>query len=289
MQKSSRSTINIVTLILIPCMFLLSTCEPQGERSDKPTLTIGSDIPYKPFEYKTTSQDKHLNARAGELVGFDVEIARAIFEDQLGYQVRFTPASFDGIIPALNNGNFRVAMSAMTITDKRARKVDFSDPYFTAYQTVVVLEDSTIQSLEDLEGATVGVQKGTTGAAAAQQLQKERFNGKLHIKKYDLGPDTFQALLNNQVQAIVNDNQVNKKFILNNENPVRFLKGDGSASKHSENAPPYLTLTTEQYGIAFRKSDDSLRKQVNKAIQTIKKNGTYKKIYQRYFDPSHER
>ncbi len=60
-------------------------------------------------------------------------------------------------------------MSAMTITDKRDEKVDFSDPYFTAYQTVAVRKGSDIKKLEDLKGKTVAVQKGTTGESAAEK------------------------------------------------------------------------------------------------------------------------
>jgi amino acid ABC transporter substrate-binding protein, PAAT family (TC 3.A.1.3.-) len=80
-------------------------------------VVIGSDIPYRPFEYETTS---------GELTGFDVDIAQAVFEDQLGVNYEFKPTSFDSIIPSLNNGNFRIIMSAMTINDTRDEKVDFS-------------------------------------------------------------------------------------------------------------------------------------------------------------------
>ncbi len=62
-----------------------------------------------------------------------------------------------------------------------------------------------------------------------------------------------------------------------------FLKGDGEAAKQGKNAPDYLTLTVEEYGIAFRKDDDDLRKQVNKAIKAIKDDGTYDEIYSKYF------
>ncbi len=65
----------------------------------------------------------------GELVGFDVDIAEAVF-GELGYEHEFQKTSFDSIIPSLNNGNFRVIMSAMTITDERDKAIDFSDPYY---------------------------------------------------------------------------------------------------------------------------------------------------------------
>ncbi|MFB6090671.1 MAG: basic amino acid ABC transporter substrate-binding protein [Halobellus sp.] len=235
-------------------------------------VTIGSDIPYRPFEYETTS---------GELKGFDVEIAEAIFAGQLGVDYEFQATSFDSIIPSLNNNNFRVIMSAMTINETRDQKVDFSDPYFTAYQTVIVRKGSSISSKSDLKGHPVGVQKGTTGANAAEELKSE-FGGDLDLKKYDQINGAFQALINGQVDAVINDNTVNAEFA-NKRDDVVFLKGEGVAAESDQQAPPYLTLTIENYGIAFREDDDAFRKRVNEALAAIKENGTYDEIYSKYF------
>jgi polar amino acid transport system substrate-binding protein len=235
-------------------------------------VVIGSDIPYRPFEYETA---------AGELKGFDVEIADAIFAGQLGVDYEFKKTSFDTIIPSLNNGNFRVIMSAMTINDERAQQVDFSDPYFTAYQTIIVREDSDISAREDLRGIAVGVQKGTTGLGAAEQLQEE-FDGDLQLKEYDQITGAFDALMNGQVDAVINDNTVNAEFV-NNQEGVRFVEGEGAAAEQGENAPPYLTLTVENYGIAFRQDDDAFRQRVNEALAAIKEDGTYDEIYSNYF------
>ncbi|MFB6118749.1 basic amino acid ABC transporter substrate-binding protein [Halosegnis sp.] len=250
----------------------LAGCTGLGGGGSEDTVTIGSDIPYQPFEYRTEE---------GELVGFDVEIANAVFGDQLGLTPEFEKTSFDGIIPSLNNRNFRVIMSAMTINEERAQKVDFSDPYFTAYQTVLILKDSGITAKEDLRGQNIGVQKGTTGEGAAEAL-KEEFDGELTIKSYDQITGAFDALLNNQVDAVINDNTVSARFAKEREEVV-FLEGEGEAAAQGKDAPPYLTLTVEEYGIAFRQDDDEFRKQVNEALATIREDGTYDKIYDKYF------
>ena len=239
---------------------------------DDGVVTIGSDIPYNPFEYRTED---------GDLTGFDVDIAEAVFVDQLGLEYEFQTSAFDTIIGSLNNENFRVIMSAMTINDERDERVDFSDPYFTAYQTVIVPEGSDITAQEDLRGVTAGVQKGTTGEAAAEGLQEE-FDGELEIQSYDQITGAFDALLNGQIDVVINDNTVNAEFV-SEQDSVQFLEGEGAAAAEGENAPPYLTLTVENYGIAFREDDDEFLEAVNDALAAIRESGRYDEIYGEYF------
>jgi len=247
----------------------------QAAAQDGGVVQIGSDIPYKPFEYRT---------QAGDLTGFDVDLAAAIFEDQMNRDYEFVQTGFDTIIPSLNNGNFRVIMSAMTINEERAQQVDFSEPYFVAYQTVAVLQDSDVQSVDDLKGQTVAVQKGTTGETAAEELKQE-FGGDLTIDSYDRIPGAFNALLRNQAVAVINDNSVNVQYSQDNEN-VKLLQGEGEAAQQSESAPDYLTLTVEEYGIAFRQDDDQFRQQVNEALDAVIRSGTYEELYSEYFSGS---
>ena len=241
-------------------------------QDDDEVIRIGSDIPYKPFEYRNEQ---------GDLVGFDVDIAEAVFAEQMDREYEFVQTGFDTIIPSLNNGNFRIIMSAMTINDERAERVDFSDPYFLAFQTVAILEGSDVQSLDDLRGQTVAVQKGTTGEAAAEELQEE-FDGDLTIDSYDQIPGAFNALINGQAAAVINDNAVNLQYTEDQDNIV-MLEGEGEAAQEFEEAPPYLTLTVERYGIAFRQDDDEFREQVNEALAAVKDSGRYAEIYQEYF------
>ena len=243
-----------------------------GTDDESETIRIGSDIPYPPFEYRN---------EAGELIGFDVEIAEAVFADQLGLDYEFQETGFDGIIASLNNANFRVIMSAMTITEDRAERVDFSDPYYTAYQTVLILEDGGIGSREDLRGEAVAVQRGTTGEIAAEELQDE-FDGDLEIQSYDQVTGAFDALLNNQVSAVISDDTPNSEFAAENDG-VTLLQGDGVAVDEEGDAPDFLTLSIEQYGIAFRQDDNEFREDVNEALAAIREDGTYDEIYDEYF------
>jgi polar amino acid transport system substrate-binding protein len=236
------------------------------------TIRVASGIPYPPFEMMEN----------GEPTGFDYDMGAAIFEDHMGREMEFLDRSFDGIISGLQNGNYRVIMSAMTITEDRKEKVDFSDPYFTAYQAVSVLENSDISSKADLRGKTVAVQKGTTGANAADELKTE-FDGELTVSRYDSSASAFNAVLNNQAVAVINDNTVSAEYVNENDEALRFVMGDGVAAEQRDDPPEYPTLSIEEYGIAFRKGDDEFREQVNDVLETLRDNGTYDDIYSSYF------
>ena len=246
--------------------------ETESDGTEAEPIRVASGIPYPPFEMMEN----------GEPTGFDYDMGVAIFEDQFGREMEFLDRSFDGIIPGLQNGNYRVIMSAMTITEERQEKVDFSDPYFTAYQTVAVLEDSDISSKADLRGTTVAVQRGTTGANAAEDLKTE-FDGELSISRFDSSASAFQAVLNNQAVGVINDNTVSAEYVNENDEELRFVMGDGVAAEERDDAPDYLTLSIEEYGIAFRQDDDEFRERVNEALATIRENGTYDDIYSTYF------
>jgi len=235
------------------------------------TYVIGSGIPYKPFEYRNNS---------GELIGFDVEVVDNVF-GELGWDYEFQKQSFDILIQSLNNGDIDAIMSAMTITEERKEKVDYTYPYFTAYQTVVVLENSPIKTLEDLEGVTVGVQKGTTGMLATERVKEEQFDGNLTIERYDLTPDSFDALINNQVDAVVTDSSSSLPYVQNNEN-VRLLMGDGEAVEQGvEDPPDYLTLTVEDYAMAWPNGSDKVEP-VSEVMEKFVGSEEYEEIYDKY-------
>ena len=222
-------------------------------------LTVGSDIPYEPMEF----------GRAPDYEGFDIDLVNAIAE-RLGLEVSIQKTPFDTIFRDLAQGRFDMVASSTTITEERQRTVDFSNPYFDADQSIIVGEDSDIQSVDDLEGETIGAQLGTTGADSAQ----EEIEGTESVRTYDLADDAFQALQAGQIAAVVIDFPV---------------------ARHAEQEQEGLKLvqtiqTNELYGLAFAKESDALIEAVNGALDEIKEDGTYEEIYRKWFnqDPPEE-
>jgi polar amino acid transport system substrate-binding protein len=214
-------------------------------------LTVGSDIPYPPFE----------QGKAGNYTGFDIELMEAIAE-KMGRKAEFQDTSFETIFRDVAQGKFEAVVSAATITDEREKAVDFSNPYYLSEQAVLVKEGSDIKSLEDLEGKAVGVQQGTTGL----ELAKEEL-GSAEVRPFPEGPDAVNALKAGTVEGVVIDAPVA-------QNAVEKSGGIEIAEK---------VPTEETYGIAVAQGEEGLLDEINKALKEVEDDGTYKKIYEKWF------
>jgi ABC-type amino acid transport substrate-binding protein len=214
-------------------------------------LTVGSDIPYPPFE----------QGKPGNYTGFDIELLEAIGE-KIGRTPEFQDTSFETIFRDVAQGKFEAVISAATIEDEREKAVDFSNPYYLSEQAVLVTEGSPIKSLEDLEGKTVAAQQGTTGL----KLGKEELSGS-EIRPYPEGPDAINALKSGTVEGVIIDAPVA-------QNAVEKSGGVEIAEK---------VPTEEEYGIAVAPGDEELLEEINKGLEEVEKDGTYKKIYEKWF------
>jgi ABC-type amino acid transport substrate-binding protein len=214
-------------------------------------LTVGSDIPYPPFE----------QGKPGNYTGFDIELLEAVGK-AIGREVEFEDTSFDTIFLDLARGNFDVVASAATITDEREKTVDFTNPYYISEQAILVKEGSDIDSVEKLAGTTVGVQQGTTGQ---EFVEEEGEAGDL--RKYPQGPDAVNALQNGTVDAVVIDIPV---------------------AENAENAGTGVEISTaipteEEYGFAVKQGESELLEELNEGLKEVIDDGTYAKLYEQWF------
>jgi ABC-type amino acid transport substrate-binding protein len=262
MMKSWFGIILPVTLV-IAIALVLTGCggggggqgDGGGQGGGGEQITVASDIAYPPFEF----------VRNGKPVGFDIDLMREIGK-RAGFTPDFKNVTFDGIIPGLGNNLYDASITAMTITKEREQSVDFSDPYFNADQSLLVQSESPIKSVDDIGDGTVGVQLGTTGELKAKELKKE---GKIkgEVRTFDTTTDAFSALENGQIQAVINDFPVS----------AYRAKTGGESLEVVQTIP-----TGEQYGVSFPEDSD-LVDPVNKALEEIKKDGTYAKLYEKWF------
>jgi len=216
------------------------------------TLTVGSDIPYPPFEQKSES---------GGYTGFDVELMGAIGKE-IGREPEFIDSSFETIFRDVAQGKFEAVMSAATITEEREKVVSFSLPYYLSEQAILVKEGSDIKGLADLKGKVVAAQQGTTGL----ELGKEKAEAS-ELRPYPEGPDADNALKAGTVEAVIIDAPVAKQ-------QAEELGGIEIVEK---------VPTDETYGIAVAKDNTELVEQINEGLKKAIEDGSYTKVYEKWF------
>ncbi len=217
------------------------------------TLKTCTHLPYAPFQVK----------KGGKIVGFDVDLVDLVAKElKVPQEIVNTP--FEGIETGqdFNIRKCDLAAAGMTITDKRKKVMDFSDPYFEATQALITKKGKPYKKVEDLKGKKLGYQKATTGAEYA----KKHGQGVDLVEFEDLGL-LLTAVKTGQVDAGINDNGVLFDYV--KQNPDTAV----AAEFH----------TGEHYGIGVRKGDDALRKKINEVLKKARSDGSYDKIYKKWF------
>lgn len=228
--------------------------KPVGN-ADKPLL-VGTDAAYAPFE--TQSADK-------TLTGFDIEVLTAIGE-KAGLKLQFINTPWEGLFTQLGSGDRDILISAITINEARKKQMDFSDSYFEAVQLIAVPTASKVKKLEDLKPLKIGVQNGTTGDDIVSALVGKNSP---NIKRFEGTPLAIKELQNGGVDAVVADNGVINNFLLNNKATFRIVADN--------------TFSKEHYGIAVKKGNRDLLEKINQGLASIRADGTYQRIYDKYF------
>lgn len=222
-------------------------------------VTVCSDIPYAPFEYYENGAD-------GKVVGIDVELVEAIAADN-GLTADFIKTPFDGIFAALAAGQCDIVASSVSITAERKQSNDFTDPYFTIQQTILVrsADAALLNDTPALKGKKVGAQAATTGAEFAKA---EGAKNGFEVTEFQGADEMIAALKAGQVDAAIQDSPVNAYAATRSE-------GELIVSKVFEGAG-------EAYGFVVPKSNPALRDAMNASLTELRDSGKYKEIVATY-------
>ena len=239
--------------MLLVCALMLMGCA-MAEK-----LTMGSSCDFPPYEY--------YDDETGEIVGIDVEIAYAVAE-KLGYELEIQDMQFDSIIAAVCSGKVDFGMSGFTVTEERKQNVDFSTPYTTAKQSVLVPAETSITSVDDLFNPDIefkiGVQIGTTGDLYI--TGDVEANGLKHsVERYNKYGDAVMALLSGKIDCMIVDDQVAVSFAAANEG-LALLD---------------TAYALEEYAICFAK-EGPLYDSFNAALEELLADGTVQSIIDKY-------
>ena len=215
-------------------------------------ITFAMEPSYPPFE---TTNEK------GEIIGFDVDVANAICKE-IQATCHFKSQSFDALIPSLKAKRFDAAISAMDITEARAKQVSFSNAYYDSTASYVALKGKA-----DLASAkTIGVQNGTTFQQYTAAETKQ-----YNAKSYASLQDAILDLKNGRIDIIFGDTAVLSDMI-SKEPEIQFVGEKVTNKKYFGNG----------LGIAVNKSSKELLESLNKGLETVKANGEYQKIYDKW-------
>lgn len=222
-------------------------------------LRIGVEGAYPPFSWKEAD---------GTLKGFDIDIAHALCE-KMAVECELVEQDWDGIIPALLNRKYDAIVASMSITEERKKKVDFTNKYYNTPAKLVAKEGASLS--DDLAGAKLGVQRGTT-----HQCYAEKFFPDAELVLYPTQEEVFQDLAAGRLDAQLSDSIQAQEGFLDTDagNGFAFVGGDQTD----------LECMGEGAGIAVRKGNPELIAAFNNAIQAIRADGTYAGINAKYFD-----
>lgn len=225
--------------------------EEGTEAVEGAVLTMGTNAAFPPYEFV---------ADDGSFAGIDVEIASAVAE-KLGMTLEVKDMEFDSLISAVEGGVVDVVLAGLTVNEERMEKVNFSTSYAKGVQVIIVKEGSEITDVEGLAGKIIGVQAGTTG-----DIYCTGDYGQENVKQFANGGLAVQALLNDQVDCVVIDNEPAKAFVAANEGLV-ILDTE---------------YTNEDYAAAFAKENTELLDNFNAALAELTEAGTISEIIEKY-------
>jgi len=248
-------------MLLALCVFAVSSVSAMAK--DWKKVRIGVEGAYPPFSYVKPN---------GDLAGFDIDIAKALGE-AMGAEVTLVPQDWDGIIPALLAKKYDAIIASMSVTEERKKKVAFSNKYYNTPAKFVCKKGSIDTfSKEAIAGKKVGVQRATIH----DKYLTDVYGKDVEVKRYGSQDEAYLDLVAGRVDMLLADSIALSDGFLKKEEgkDYTFIGPDLSDPKWFGDGA----------GIAIRKGDKDLVEKFNTAIDTIRANGTYKTIQDKYFD-----
>jgi len=238
----------------------LSTSHADVPRADHSggvkVLVDGADPTFRPISFQNAS---------GQLVGFDVDFAKAIAK-KMGIKLNYQGVNWDGIIPSLDAGKINT-ITDMNITPARQQQVNFTRPYFNQYITTVVLASRKgfNPGLSDLKCLKLGVQSSTSASALLATIPG------LNVTQYNTVVDEYNDLVLGRLDAVVVES-VNGGYTVTHQ-----YKSKLRMTNKVLNSTPVLSAAV------VKKGNTKLLKAENWAISQIEKDGTLTKIVKKWF------
>ena len=248
-----KNTVKLLALALslVLCIGMFAACTAE-EKTE--SIVFGTNAEFPPFEFISAS------GVIGEFDGIDMAIADKIAKDN-GMKAEISNMEFDSLLVALQNGQIDAAIAGMTVTEERKLSVDFSIPYYTATQVMIVKEDSTIAKATDMADKKIAVIQGYTGETCVNEMG-------FQYVSFKKGTDAIMELVNGKADVVVIDSATASKYVSDNE-----------GLKIVEDAEAFAS---EEYAIAIQKGNTELLEKVNASVEKMLADGTISEFAAKY-------
>jgi polar amino acid transport system substrate-binding protein len=220
-------------------------------------VIVGLDDTFAPMGFRDET---------GALVGFDVDLAKQVFES-LNIEVRFQPIDWDAKVLELDSGTIDMIWNGLTITEARKEEMLFSDPYLANRQIVLTRIDQTINTIDALSGLEVGVQISSASESAVRA--NAIFSQLGELVQYDTFNQALLDLKNGTIDAVVIDEIMGRYIISQQPDTYRVMSED---------------FGNETYGIGFRLASTTIRDLVNQTLFDLIEDGTLIEVSKLWFD-----
>ena len=239
-------------MLFVSAFALVATVAISGcAKNSGGKILIASDCTWPPMEFVDENK---------QIVGFDIDLIKAAAKAG-NFEVEIKNAAWDGIFAGLAAGKYDAVISSVTINDDRKKTMDFSIPYLSAGQILVVRKDTkNLSKLEDFKGKTAGAQIGTTGAFAIDKIKD------IKKKTYDDIGLGIEDLYNKRIDVVVCDKPTAINYALKNAKYKETLTIVGEP------------FTDEFYGIAVKKGNAEVLAKLNDGLKKVIESGEIKKF-----------
>ena len=227
-------------------------------------LIMSTNATFPPYEM--VADGDGVNGSGYE--GIDIEIAYAL-ADKLGLELVIDDMDFDAALLAVQNNSADMMLAGLSYSEERDEVVDFSDPYATGVQVVIVKEGSDV-TLDNLGDYMIGTQRGTTGYLYASDTPENGGYGEDHVIGYDSGVTAVQELINGTIDAVIIDKQPAEAYVAANPDAgLTILPGN---------------WVEEDYCLAVDEGNTALLNALNTALNELKSDGTLDEIVAKYIN-----
>lgn len=221
---------------------------------EKKVLVVGTEGTYKPFTY---------HDEKNELVGYDVEVAKAI-GDKLGVEVKFSEITWEGLLASLDNGTIDLVLNQVGVTEERKAKYDFTDPYIYSYTALIVNDsNSDITSWESAKGKKTSLNVSSNYAIIAEEYGMD-------ITASDTFSKDIELLLAGRTDCVINNTiAFNDYMSQKSDTPIKIAA---------------ILETPDTVCVPVPKGNEDLVAAVNQAIKELQEDGTLTKISEKYLN-----